>query len=68
MKLKIDDPIALPAIVITAALGAWLGTRLLDGVVPTGGFQVPVFLFLATAFLRGLLCAFIGRIPDSAAT
>ena len=35
MKLKIDDPAALPAIVITAALGAWLGTRLLEGVVPT---------------------------------
>jgi hypothetical protein len=35
MKLKIDDPAALPAIVITAALGAWLGTRLVDGVVPT---------------------------------
>jgi hypothetical protein len=35
MKLKIDDPAALPAIVITAALGRWLGTRLLEGVVPT---------------------------------
>ena len=31
MKLKIDDPAALPAIVITAAVGAWLGTRLLEG-------------------------------------
>jgi uncharacterized membrane protein YfcA len=35
LQLKIDDPAALPAIAITAALGAWLGTRLLDGAVPT---------------------------------
>ena len=34
LQLKIDDPAALPAIAITAALGAWLGTRLLDGAVP----------------------------------
>jgi hypothetical protein len=33
LQLKIDDPAALPAIAITAALGAWLGTRLLDGAV-----------------------------------
>jgi hypothetical protein len=32
---QIDDPAALPAIVITAAQGAWLGTRMLEGVVPT---------------------------------
>lgn len=34
MHLKLDDPAALPAVVITAALGAWLGSRLLDGAVP----------------------------------
>ena len=34
MHLKLDDPAALPAIVVTAALGAWLGSRLLDGAVP----------------------------------
>ena len=34
MHLKLDDPAALPAIVITAALGAWLGSRLLDSAVP----------------------------------
>lgn len=34
LHLKLDDPAALPAIVITAALGAWLGSRLLDGAVP----------------------------------
>ena len=34
MHLKLDDPAALPAIVITAALGAWLGSRLLEGAVP----------------------------------
>jgi hypothetical protein len=34
MHLKLEDPAALPAIVITAALGAWLGSRLLDGAVP----------------------------------
>lgn len=34
VHLKLDDPAALPAIVVTAALGAWLGTRLLDGVAP----------------------------------
>jgi len=33
LQLKIDDPAALPAIAITAALGAWLGSRLLDGAV-----------------------------------
>jgi hypothetical protein len=33
MHLKLDDPAALPAIVITAALGAWLGSRLLDSAV-----------------------------------
>jgi hypothetical protein len=34
MRLKLDDTAALPAIVITAALGAWVGSRLLDGAVP----------------------------------
>jgi hypothetical protein len=34
MHLKLDDPAALPAIMITAALGAWLGSRLLDSAVP----------------------------------
>jgi hypothetical protein len=30
VNLKLDDPAALPAIVVTAALGAWLGSRLFD--------------------------------------
>lgn len=34
MHLKLDDSAALPAIVVTAALGAWLGSRLLEGAVP----------------------------------
>jgi hypothetical protein len=34
LQLKIDDPAALPAVAITAALGAWLGNRLLDSAVP----------------------------------
>jgi uncharacterized membrane protein YfcA len=36
LNLKLDDPAALPAIVITAALGAWFGSRLLDGSLRTG--------------------------------
>ncbi|MEP6493881.1 MAG: hypothetical protein ABJF01_14465 [bacterium] len=35
MHLKLDDPAALPAIVFTAGLGAWLGSRLLDRVAPS---------------------------------
>jgi hypothetical protein len=34
MHLKLDDPAALPAIVVTAGLGAWLGSRVLDGATP----------------------------------
>lgn len=39
MHLKLDDPAALPAIVVTAGLGAWLGSRLLDNA--TGSSKPP---------------------------
>jgi hypothetical protein len=35
LNLKLDDPAALPAIVVTAALGAWFGSRLMDRSMPT---------------------------------
>jgi hypothetical protein len=36
-QLKLDEPGALPALVVTAAIGAWLGAKLLD----RGGGPVP---------------------------
>jgi hypothetical protein len=30
IQLKLDEPLALPAIVVTAALGAWLGTKVME--------------------------------------
>jgi hypothetical protein len=41
LNLKLDDPAALPAIVVTTALGAWVGSRLLDRSVPTAPAGAP---------------------------
>lgn len=35
LHLKLDDPAAFPAIIVTAALGAWFGTKLLDSTSPS---------------------------------
>ena len=53
MHLKLDDSAALPAIVLTAALGAWLGSRLLERLAVIAG-ELGITRFTATYYADNL--------------